>query len=249
MRVLTIYAHPSPMSFCHAVLEHFTNGLMDAGHESEILDLYGIGFDPVFKTADYLQFVDETQLPDIAIVKSQLVAASGGSLRRFLTERWIRNKQLPDLLAWIARQRPKDVRWHQDQVARAEGLVFIAPIFWMGFPAILKGWIERVFTYGFAYSLTAQGWKGDLSGRIPLLKHKRALVITPTFFGEEHYRQGWGTALTKVVDEWTFTNTGTPDVDHVFLYAVNAADDKTRERYLQTVFRLGKEFGRARTAP
>ena len=34
MRVLTIYAHHNPRSFCHAVLERFTAGLRDAGHES-----------------------------------------------------------------------------------------------------------------------------------------------------------------------------------------------------------------------
>ena len=32
MRVLTVYAHPSPKSFCHAILQQFTIGLEDAGH-------------------------------------------------------------------------------------------------------------------------------------------------------------------------------------------------------------------------
>ena len=31
MRVLTVYAHPNPTSFCHAVLDRFTGGLEDAG--------------------------------------------------------------------------------------------------------------------------------------------------------------------------------------------------------------------------
>lgn len=46
MNVLTIYAHPNPKSFCHAVLERFTKGLADAGHSNEVVDLYAIGFDP-----------------------------------------------------------------------------------------------------------------------------------------------------------------------------------------------------------
>ena len=37
MRVLTVYAHPSPRSFCHAVLERFGQGLEDAGHACERL--------------------------------------------------------------------------------------------------------------------------------------------------------------------------------------------------------------------
>ena len=46
MRVLTVYAHPNPRSFCHALIEQFTRGLEDAGHESEVVDLYAIKFDP-----------------------------------------------------------------------------------------------------------------------------------------------------------------------------------------------------------
>lgn len=242
MRVLIVLAHPNPSSFCHAVQRRFADGLREAGHDSETIDLHAVGFDPVFKMEDYLQFLDETHLPDIALIRGQLVAASGGPIWRRLAGLWLKNKPVSQLLRLIARQRPKDVQWHQDKVVRAQGLVFIAPIFWMGFPAILKGWIERVFTYGFAYSLTPQGWKGDLSGRIPLLKHQKALVITPTFFTRDHYGLGWDAAVRKVVDEWTFTNTGIGNVEHVFLYAVNAADDNLRSEYLETAHRLGRQF-------
>ena len=40
MRVLTVYAHPNPASFCHALLDRFTQGLTDAGHTSEVVDLH-----------------------------------------------------------------------------------------------------------------------------------------------------------------------------------------------------------------
>jgi NAD(P)H dehydrogenase (quinone) len=39
MKVLTVYAHNNPKSFCHGVLERFTDGLRDAGHASEVIDL------------------------------------------------------------------------------------------------------------------------------------------------------------------------------------------------------------------
>ena len=42
MKVLTIYAHHDPRSFCHGVLERFTDGLREAGHTSEVIDLYAI---------------------------------------------------------------------------------------------------------------------------------------------------------------------------------------------------------------
>ena len=66
---------------------------------------------------------------------------------------------------------PDDVREQQALVARADAFIFIAPVYWMGFPAILKGWFERVFAYGFAYTLDPEGWNGHLSGRVPLLRH------------------------------------------------------------------------------
>ena len=42
MHVLTVYAHPNPKSFCHAVLEQFNEGLREAGHTNEVLDLYAL---------------------------------------------------------------------------------------------------------------------------------------------------------------------------------------------------------------
>ncbi|MFX0068898.1 MAG: NAD(P)H-dependent oxidoreductase [Promethearchaeota archaeon] len=56
MKVLIVYAHPNPRSFCHAVLESFTKGLKDAGHTFEVLDLYNLGFHTTFKAEDLVQF-------------------------------------------------------------------------------------------------------------------------------------------------------------------------------------------------
>ena len=57
----------------------------------------------------------------------------------------------------------------------------------MHFPAILKGWIERVFTYGFAWGLNPEAYEGNLKGRVPLMKIKKALTITTTGWKEEDY--------------------------------------------------------------
>ena len=95
MKVLTIYAHPSPKSFCHAVLEQFTRGLADAGHSSEIIDLYGIGFDPVWRDRDGPNWMDESVPQDIldrANLRQGLLDSAGGPLRRFLVRRWIGEK-------------------------------------------------------------------------------------------------------------------------------------------------------------
>src|SRR5512147_1777876 len=65
MRVLTVYAHPNPKSFCRAILKQFTQGLEDAGHSSEVVDLYAIRFDPVFRTQDFASCVHESMPREI----------------------------------------------------------------------------------------------------------------------------------------------------------------------------------------
>lgn len=46
---------------------------------------------------------------------------------------------------------PDDVRDHQTRVDAADVLTLIFPIYWWSFPAILKGWIDRVFISGWAF--------------------------------------------------------------------------------------------------
>ena len=60
MHILIVFAHPNRKSFCHAVLEQFTKGLKDAGHTYEVVDLYAIRFDPVFRTQDFASYVHES---------------------------------------------------------------------------------------------------------------------------------------------------------------------------------------------
>ena len=95
MKVLTIYAHPSHKSFCHAVLGEFTRGLADAGHSNETVDLYAIGFDPVLPDRDVPRWMDESVPQDIldrGNLKQELLDSAGAPLRRWLLRRWIGNK-------------------------------------------------------------------------------------------------------------------------------------------------------------
>ena len=247
MKVLTVYAHPNPKSFCHAVLEEFTRGLEDAGHTSEVVDLHAIKFNPVFGQDDYSFFADESvprELFDETELRNNMVALSGGAIKQRFARRWLRDKDLPELLALIAKQRPKDGRAQQEKGPAADGLAFIAPIFWMNLPAMLRGWVERVFTYGFVYTMSRDGWlNGDLSGRVPLMKQKKALIMTPTFFTERDYREsGCGAAIERLVDDFGFRYPGVETVEHVYFYAVGAVGDAARREYLQQAYRLGRGF-------
>ena len=102
MRILLVLAHPQRESFAHAVQERARAGLQRAGHEVRLLDLYGIGFDPVMSEAD----------------------------RRDYHTPGLNEVRVADQLAHL--------RW-------AEGLIFVYPTWWYSLPAMLKGWIDRVW--------------------------------------------------------------------------------------------------------
>jgi NAD(P)H dehydrogenase (quinone) len=246
MRVLTIYAHHNPRSFCHALLERFTEGLRDAGHTSEIVDLYAIGFNPVFRDRDTPGWVDDS-VPDDVLgywnVKASLLEQAPNPLRRWLVKRWIGNRDAREVVRRLrGLGSPRDVVEQQAKVAQADALAFVAPVYFVGFPAILKGWIERVFTLGFAFDLTAEGWRGDIGGRIPLLKHEKALIMQPTIFNERAYQAGLKDAMAALIDEYALRYPGIKQVEHVYFYAVHGADEATRRSYLDRAYVLGREF-------
>jgi len=48
-------------------------------------------------------------------------------------------------------QVPPDIRAEQDRIGRADAVAFVFPLFWWGMPAMTKGWIDRVWSWGWAY--------------------------------------------------------------------------------------------------
>jgi NAD(P)H dehydrogenase (quinone) len=246
MKVLIIYAHPNPMSFTHAILDNFVRGLSDAGHKSEIVDLYKIKFNPIFQDMDSSFFVDEDmpkELFEQMDMRKMITELAGGPIKRFIAKIYIKNKTDVELRKLIYAQRPKDVLKQQKKVADADILVIITQVFWMHFPALVKGWMERVLTYGFAYKLNEDGWKGDPDGRIPLLKLKKAIIMHPTFFNEKVYREkGFKAAMEKTIDDWSFKYPGIENVDHLYFHSILSVSAEVRAKYLEIAYSKGKDL-------
>jgi NAD(P)H dehydrogenase (quinone) len=74
---------------------------------------------------------------------------------------------------------PADVAAEQDRIRRADVLVLHFPLWWFGMPALLKGWVDRVFVSGFAYGVRAPEGHSRRYGD-GILASKRALVVTST---------------------------------------------------------------------
>jgi NAD(P)H dehydrogenase (quinone) len=64
-----------------------------------------------------------------------------------------------------------DVAVEQQHVLAADVIALVHPVWWIGQPAILKGWIDRVMALGFAYGYATDREHGTLAG-------KRAVLIT-----------------------------------------------------------------------
>ena len=246
MRVLTVYAHHNPGSFCHAVLERFTEGLRDAGHTSEVVDLYAIRFNPVLNDRDGPDWIDGSVPADVLEhmqVRRSLMQRARNPLRRLLVKRWIGNRSDLEVVQRLhALGPPRDVAEQQAKVARADALAFVAPVYFVGFPAILKGWIERVFSLGFAFGMTAEAWRGDVGGRLPLLRHEKALIIQTTIWDEKSYEAGLKAAMKVLIDEYALRFPGIKRVEHEYFHAVHGADDAARRAYLDRAYTLGREF-------
>lgn len=124
MRALIVYAHPEPTSFTAALKERAVAALMSEGWEVDVSDLHAENFNPVAGRHDFAgEPADGTRF-HYQTEQGKAAAEDGFA---------------PDL----ARE--------QARVARADLLVFLFPLWWGGPPAIVKGWLERVLAYGFAY--------------------------------------------------------------------------------------------------
>lgn len=69
---------------------------------------------------------------------------------------------------WGDREKPysDETHAHMRRILAADVIVAVFPVYWQSVPAILKGWIDRVWNYGFAYGRSK-----------PLLAGKRVLWL------------------------------------------------------------------------
>jgi NAD(P)H dehydrogenase (quinone) len=122
-----------------------------------------------------------------------------------------------------------DIKTEQGHIAAADILIVIHPVWWTGLPAMIKGYIDRVFSYGFAYSV-------DASGIIKLLTGKKVIVFNTQGTPQQVYEQaGMFDALKKTSDTGIYGFCGLEVLSHHFFGAVPYVKDETRKDYLATV--------------
>jgi NAD(P)H dehydrogenase (quinone) len=142
-KILVVTAHPEPRSLTGALASFAVDELRASGHEVRVSDLYAMKW----KAA-----VDADDFPDLTGDRPLDVLAAHGQ-------------------ATLAGRLTADVAAEQEKVRWSDAVILQFPMWWFSVPAILKGWIDRVFTNGFAHgpAVPPPYTEGALGGRRALL--------------------------------------------------------------------------------
>jgi NAD(P)H dehydrogenase (quinone) len=162
MNVLLVYAHPEPKSLNGSLKDFAVQRLQQVGHRVQVSDLYAMNWKPTLDSGDSLEYAQGTRFEP-----------SRESSRAFAN-----NTQSADITA------------EQEKLRWADAVILQFPLWWYSMPAILKGWVERVYAYGFAYGVGEHSDKfwgkrfgeGSMAG-------KRAMLIVTSGGWESHYSE------------------------------------------------------------
>jgi len=114
-----------------------------------------------------------------------------------------------------------EVKREQDFIVWADSITFIHPIWWTGLPAMMKGYIDRVFSYGFAYRYDLGVQKGLLTG-------KQSVIINTQGKSHEEYEAiGMDNALSLTSNIGIYAYCGLTIKKHFFF---DKADRTTAEK-------------------
>jgi NAD(P)H dehydrogenase (quinone) len=141
MNVLIVLAHPEPQSFNCALARVAEETFVARGDAVRISDLYARRFKPDEHARHFPQ-------------RKNPIRFDAQTEQRF-------NNQQGTL--------PLDVMREIHDVLWADFVIFQFPLWWFGLPAILKGWMDRVFAYGALYS-------GKRRFHMGVCREKRAML-------------------------------------------------------------------------
>ncbi|MCA6091145.1 NAD(P)H-dependent oxidoreductase [Streptomyces sp. SCA3-4] len=122
-KILVVSAHPEPRSLTASLTAFAVEHLRAAGHEVRLSDLYAMKWKATVDADDFPDHPGDRRL--------QVMGASEH--------------------ATLAGRLSPEIAAEQEKVRWSDAVILQFPMWWFSVPAILKGWIDRVFTSGFGY--------------------------------------------------------------------------------------------------
>lgn len=141
MNVFIVHAHHEPRSFNGALTRLAQQVLTEAGHAVKVSDLYAMSFDPVSDRRNFSTVKDPEYLKQQ--VEERYAAEVGGFAL--------------------------DIQAEMEKLEWSDVLIFQFPLWWFSLPAILKGWVDRVFAMGVVYGGGKWYDNGQFQGRRAML--------------------------------------------------------------------------------
>ena len=129
---------------------------------------------------------------------------------------------------------PADVVAEQARIDRADAVVLVYPVYWWSMPALLKGWIDRVFANGWAFDFAADAKLEKKLGhlRVHLIGVGGADAAT-------YARHGYAEAMKTQIDHGIFDYCGAQVVTSELLLESEIQDPTV---YLDAAKSLGREL-------
>ena len=163
MNIFLLTAHPEPRSLNGSLSRFIIDRLQAQGHDVQVYDLYAMKWKASLDRDDFQ--------PDDALDAEGLFNASTASGR-----------------ALQHGTQPGDIAAEQAKLQWADAVIVLFPLWWYSMPAVMKGWFDRVYAYGFAYGVGEHSdhrW-GERFGE-GLLAGKRAMLVVTTGGWASHY--------------------------------------------------------------
>jgi NAD(P)H dehydrogenase (quinone) len=137
MKILYVYAHPEPLSLSGQMKNRALEVFAAEGHDVVLSDLHAMNFEAVHGRRDFESVRD-------------------GEVFRYGSEQSHATREE----GFAA-----DIQGEIDKLYACDMVILQFPLWWFSVPAILKGWIDRVFVYGALYDHYNRYGTGKLSGR------------------------------------------------------------------------------------
>jgi len=215
--ILIVHAHPEPRSLTSALKDRAINYLGAQGHAVQVSDLYAMHWKA---TADRDDFMVQAR-PD----RLKYASESGR--------------------AYANGTQTEDTALEQEKLLWADAVLFSFPLWWFGMPAILKGWVDRVFAHGFAYGVGAHGGErwGDRYGE-GLLSGRRAMLIVSIGGREPHYSdRGVNGRLDEILWPIQHGVLFYPGMEVLPPFVIYQSDRLTEEAWPDTATSLDRRLG------